>query len=190
MIIFRRRSAGFRKSTRLVKWQNVWSPAATIFYVSKTIDPMPALFNRLGISFQYPENWTLDDSDAILGRRSVTVFSPGGAFWSVTMQTEQADPEKLSEAVVDSMKQEYGGLEADAVEETIADHTLHGYDLAFICLDLTNTAQVRSCRVAHTTYTIYCQAEDREYRIVQRVFEAMTLTLLQSLTDTSMREWE
>ena len=41
---------------------------------------MPARFDKLGISFQYPENWTLDDSDALLGRKSVTVYSPGGRF--------------------------------------------------------------------------------------------------------------
>ena len=27
---------------------------------------MPARFDKLGISFQYPENWTLDDTDAVL----------------------------------------------------------------------------------------------------------------------------
>ena len=31
------------------------------------IEAMPAHFDRLGISFQYPDNWTLDDSDALFG---------------------------------------------------------------------------------------------------------------------------
>ncbi len=52
----------------------------------------------------------------------------------------------------------------------MAGHELVGYDLAFYCLDLTNTAHVRSLRVAHTTYTIYCQAEDREYEQLKKVF--------------------
>ena len=41
---------------------------------------MPARFDSLGISFQYPDNWTLDDSDARLGRKSVTVYGPEGPF--------------------------------------------------------------------------------------------------------------
>lgn len=144
---------------------------------------MPAQFNSLGISFQYPDNWTLDDSDALLGRKSVTVFSPGGAFWSVAIQPGEADPGKLAEAVVDALRPEYESVEAEEISETIAGHELVGYDLAFYCLDLTNTAQVRSFQVAHFTYTIYCQAEDREYEQVKRVFQAMTITLLNSLKD-------
>jgi hypothetical protein len=149
---------------------------------------MPAQFDSLGISFQYPENWTLDDSDALLGRRSVTVYSPGGAFWSVAIHPGKAEPGKLASAAVETMKQEYEGLEAEEVEETVAGHELIGYDLAFYCLDLTNTAHIRSLRFAHTAYTIYCQSEDREYERVKRVFEAMTLTLLNSLKDLRYAE--
>ena len=144
---------------------------------------MPAQFNSLGISFQYPDNWTLDDSDALLGRKSVTVYSPGGAFWSVAIHSGAAEPAKLAAAVVDTMKKEYQGLEAQEIEESVVGHDLFGYDLAFYCLDLTNTAHVRSLRFAYTTYTIYCQAEDREYERVKKVFEAMTITLLNGLKD-------
>ncbi len=149
---------------------------------------MPAHFDGLGISFQYPDNWTLDDSDALLGRKSVTVYSPGGAFWSVAIHSGNAEPAKLAAVVVDAMKQEYQGLEAQEIEESVAGHELVGYDLAFYCLDLTNTAHVRSLRFAHTTYTIYCQAEDREYERLKKVFEAMTITLLSSLKDLRYME--
>jgi hypothetical protein len=137
----------------------------------------------LGISFQYPDNWTLDDSDALLGRKSVTVYSPGGAFWTVAIHSDTAEPAKLAAAIVDTMKQEYQGLEAEETVESVAGHDLLGYDLAFYCLDLTNTAHARSLRFAHNAYTIYCQAEDREYARVKKVFEAMTITFLNSLKD-------
>jgi hypothetical protein len=142
---------------------------------------MPAKFDSLGIAFQYPDNWTLDDSDARLGRKSVTVYGPGGAFWSVAIHPGSADPAKMSAAVVEAMKQEYDSLDAEPAEETIAGRTLLGYDLAFYCLDLTSTAWVRSLRVAKTTYTIFCQAEDREFEQFRLVFLAMTTSLLQAL---------
>ena len=142
---------------------------------------MPACFDSLGISFQYPDNWTLDDSEALLGHMSVTVYSPGGAFWSVAIHSGSAKPAKLTATIVETLRQEYEGLEAQETEECLAGHDLVGYDLAFYCLDLTNTAHVRSFRLSHTTYTIYCQAEDREYERVKQVFRAMTVTLLNSL---------
>jgi hypothetical protein len=144
---------------------------------------MPTHFDRLGIFFQYPDNWTLDDSDALLGRKSVTVYSPGGAFWSVAIHSGTAEPAKLATAVVEAMKREYQDLEAQQTEESVAGHDLVGYDLAFYCLDLTNTAHVRSLRVAHLAYTIFCQAEDREYERINRVFQAMTVSLLEGLKD-------
>ena len=57
---------------------------------------MPATFEKLGISFQYPENWTLDEQDALAGRKSVTVYSPGGAFWTVAVHSKAADPAELA----------------------------------------------------------------------------------------------
>lgn len=149
---------------------------------------MPAQFDGFGISFQYPDNWTLDDSDAVLGRMSVTVFSPNGAFWTVAVYSDDAEPSELAAAVVGAMKQEYQGLEAEAIEETVAGHTLVGYDLAFYCLDLTNTAHVRSLRSSHIAYMVYCQAEDREHQRVGRVFEAMTVSLLNSLGNLRVPE--
>ncbi|MEN6451777.1 MAG: hypothetical protein ABFC96_14905 [Thermoguttaceae bacterium] len=142
---------------------------------------MPARFDSLGISFQYPDNWTLDDSDALLGRKSVTVYSPGGAFWTVTIHPGSADPAKLVAAVVDAMKREYEGLEAEPAEETVAGHELAGYDLAFYCLDLTNTAIIRGLRAGEATYTIFCQAEDREFNQMGGVFRAMTASLLMEM---------
>ncbi|NLF06979.1 MAG: hypothetical protein GX594_03235 [Pirellulaceae bacterium] len=142
---------------------------------------MPARFDRLGIAFQYPENWTLDDSDAILGRHSVTVFSPGGAFWSVAVHAASANLRELIATAIEAMKQEYDSLEAEDVRETIAGHELLGTNLAFYCLDLTNTAQIRSLQTAHSTYTIFCQGEDREFERVKDIFKAMTTSLLSEL---------
>jgi hypothetical protein len=145
---------------------------------------MPAKFEGLGLQFQYPENWTLDDSDALLGRKSVTVYSPGGAFWSVAVHFGPVDPAKLAKIVVDAMRQEYAALESEEVSETIAGYELHGYDLNFYYLDLTNTAQVRCLLRGQTTYTIFCQADDREFKQLQRVFQAISTSLINDLDKT------
>ncbi len=142
---------------------------------------MPARFEKLGMVFQYPDNWTLDEEDARAGRDSVTVYSPGGGFWSVAVHPPYADPADLATAALDAMKQEYAGLEADPVSETVAGHELVGYDLNFYYLDLTNSAEIRCLRTHQASYSIFCQAEDREFSEIQTVFEAMAASLLNEL---------
>lgn len=142
---------------------------------------MPARFEKLGICFQYPDNWTLDEEDALAGGKSVTVYSPGGAFWSVAVHPPSADLARLARAAVDAMREQYPEIEDEEVREAWAGREMIGYDLNFYCLDLTNTAQVRCLRTARRTYTIFCQAEDREYEQIQTVFRAMTTSLLSGL---------
>jgi hypothetical protein len=142
---------------------------------------MPATFDNLGITFQYPDNWQLDEEEMRAGQSAVTVFSPGGAFWSVAMHTTSADPARMAQAALDAMRKEYDDLEAEPVNETIAGHVLIGFDLNFFYLDLTNTARIRSLRAGGTTYTIFYQAEDGEYCEIGLVFAAMTVSLLRGI---------
>jgi hypothetical protein len=138
-------------------------------------------FERLGISFQYPDNWTLDDQDAVAGHGSVTVYSPGGAFWTVAIHPRAADPGRLAQAALDAMREEYEEVEAEEIRETLAGHEILGFNLNFFYLDLTNTACIRSVRTKRTTYTIFYQAEDRDFDRVGQVFQAMTVSLLTKL---------
>ncbi len=149
---------------------------------------MPALFEKWGISFQYPENWNPEEEDTPAGHRSVTLYSPGGAFWSVAVHSQPIDPEELAVVAVDAMRQEYEQLESESTRETIADHELFGFDLNFYCLDLTNTARVRCLSVDQRTFSIFCQAEDREFGRLGVVFQAITTSLLSELK--RMNYWD
>ena len=142
---------------------------------------MPIRFERMGIAFQYPENWTLDEADAPEGGSSVTISSPGGGFWSVAVHPRSAEPTQLARAAVDAMKQEYREIEVATALQEVADRELAGFDLFFYYLDLTNTAQVRCFRDQRASYTVFCQAEDREFEQVRLVFDAMTTSLLTEL---------
>ncbi len=142
---------------------------------------MPIEFNSLGVSFQYPDNWTLDDADALAGRESVTVYSPGGAFWSVAVHPRSRDPARLAMAAVKAMEEEYEGLESEEAREIVAGRETLGYDMSFFYLDLTNTARVRCLRTPTATYCVFCQAEDREFDEVRTVFRAMTARLMEGI---------
>ncbi len=142
---------------------------------------MPCQFSQFGVSFLYPDNWTLDKDDARAGKQSVTVFSPGGGFWSVSIYPRTADPVRLAKTVVRTMQSEYEDLESREAEETVAGHDLIGYDLNFFFMDYTNTASVRCIRTQAATYAIFCQAEDHEFDQIARVFLAMTTSLLNGM---------
>jgi len=40
-------------------------------------------FNRFGLAFDYPDNWSVDTDDSADRYATVTVYAPGGGFWSV-----------------------------------------------------------------------------------------------------------
>jgi hypothetical protein len=145
---------------------------------------MPAQFQKPGLSFLYPENWALDE-DELSGDKSVTVYSPGGGFWSVAIHHGSAEPSSLANAALETMKKEYQDLEVQEVNETLTGRKMIGYDLNFFLLDFTNTAQIRSLKCNQATYTILCQAEDHEFEQIQRVFQAITISLLNGLKELS-----
>jgi hypothetical protein len=139
---------------------------------------MPITYDDLGIHFQFPENWSLEANDEIPDRPTVTVYSPGGAFWSVMRLDGQQDVAQMAQEAGAALKQEYPGADIQEVRETLCDVELEGYDLNFIYLDLISTACIRTAHTAGSSYLIVYQAEDREFAKLNDVFRAMTFSLL------------
>ncbi|MBN1590248.1 MAG: hypothetical protein JW888_12105 [Pirellulales bacterium] len=142
---------------------------------------MPAEFAKMGIRFQYPENWSVSEDISLAGCRSVTVNSPASAFWTLSIHPRLTDPTQLVEVAVQVMREEYKEIEGEMVCEEIEGHQLIGQDINFYCLDLTNTAWIRSVRTDQATYTILCQAEDREFDQIGDVFRAMITSFLANI---------
>ncbi len=144
---------------------------------------MPKIYERLGLQFQYPDNWILDEEEALAGNHSVTVYSPTGAFWSVVVHPADADPLGLAAAAVRALKEEYPDLETVAVEEEVAGLRTTGFDMNFSYLDLTSTATVRVGHHLGKTIAVVCQAEDRDYEQLSNVFRAITHSLLRPTSE-------
>lgn len=141
---------------------------------------MPALYDKSGLRFQYPENWKLEEDEPRPGQNAATVYSPGGAFWSVAVRSPLADPRKLIAEAVEAMREEYSAVEADQTTEFISGFEAVGCNLSFFYLDLISTSSVRCIRTQKATYLIYCQAEDQEFEVLEPVFRAMTYSLLEA----------
>lgn len=139
---------------------------------------MPAVFEKLGIRFLYPDNWIVDEEDALRGNMAVTVYSPGGAFWSIALHPLATDPSELTRSALQAIQSEYEHSESEPATQVVAGQELKGYDVSFFYLDLTNTALIRGFRLRDATCLFLCQAEDRELAQVGAVFDAITTSLL------------
>lgn len=138
-------------------------------------------FQRDGLQFEYPDDWSIDvDADAD-GVAEVTALSPEGGFWSVSVHPSSADPLQLTRAIVDEMRRQYDDIDVEPAGESIEGRELRGHDFNFYCLDLTNTATVRAIRSPAAIHLVLCQAEDREWKRVAPVFSAMTTSLVRGL---------
>lgn len=142
---------------------------------------MPSAFEQDGLRFEYPENWTLD-SAAEGSVEQVVVTSPHTAFWHLTKYPGDTELEPLFDEALAALRSEYKDMETEpAVESEVEAHALAGFDVSFICLDLTNTCWLRGFQTDHATYLLLCQAEDREFAQVEIVFQAMLASLLRNL---------
>ena len=140
---------------------------------------MPAVYDQHGVRFLYPENWRLQE-ELEQAARVITLETPGGGFWSVHVYPPDQPTDRLVEAALATMRQEYQELEAKSVEETIGGYPAAGYDLTFYCLDFVVVCRVRSCSTPRHSLLLLYQAEDREFDALEAVFSAITLSLLAS----------
>ena len=138
-------------------------------------------FRRFGLEFDYPEGWTVDVDEADDSGAAVTVSAPGGGFWSVSGHAADAPADELAEAVLRQMREEYRDLDAEPADDEVGGRALPGYDLNFYCLDLTNTAQIRTLATPAAVYVLFCQAEDRDWERIAPVFAAMTASFVGGL---------
>ncbi|QDU54742.1 hypothetical protein [Aeoliella mucimassa] len=139
---------------------------------------MHSVYEKDGLRFAYPENWTVEDDDTSTATASATVTSPDTAFWTVMFYRGNHDAEQLTEAVLEAFRQEYPQLEVDPAENMHQGGSIFGYDLSFSFVDLLSTATIRAFNQPEGTYLVLCQAEDHEIPAVEPVFEAMTASLM------------
>ena len=141
---------------------------------------MPAYFEKLGISFQYPETWELDDQLEGGDARTVSVQSPEGAFWMLSVHRSDESPERLCQAAIKTFQEEYQQIDVVASREEYHAIELLGYELNFYCLDLTTTALIQAATTRQGTLMILAQAEDRQFERIALVFQAINASLLEA----------
>ena len=139
-----------------------------------------SVYEHHGVHFEYPENWTLDDDQSDQSQATITLFSPGGAFWMLRVLPCDTDLPLMLKTVLDALADEYQDVDSVAVSDQVDSQAMIGYDVNYYCLDLTTSALIRGFKTFRASYALLCQAEDREFTRVKPVFHAMTTSLVRA----------
>ena len=139
---------------------------------------MPGLYEKDGLRFAYPDNWTIDDEETGSAAAAATVNSPQTAFWTVMLYEGLRNTQELADCVLEALQSEYPQLEVDRIDSPDDDVGCE-YQLSFCYFDLLNTATIRSFHDRDRTFLVLTQAEDHELATVEPVFDAMTASLVQ-----------
>jgi len=139
---------------------------------------MSGVFERDGVRFSYPENWRLEEDEAVEWPRSVSVESPAGAFWNLIVHPAGTDVEALAQTTLEALRGEYEQAEYQPVWDKIEGRPMKGFDVQFIFLDLVVEAQIRAFALDDFVVVVLTQGEDRDFQALAEVFKAMTVSLV------------
>jgi hypothetical protein len=133
-------------------------------------------FSEDGVSFRYPENWSLE-REAAEGGWTVTLQSKETAFMVVTLDPTMPAPEEMAKTALEALRSEYPDLEADSAVDMLAGELAVGHDIQFFSLDLANTVYTRCLYCAAGALLVYWQMNDLELPALEPVVRAVCASL-------------
>ena len=162
---------------------------------------MTKVYRGLGLACTYPENWQLSEETVAEHADQSTVVgfnlqSPTSAFMSVYRYPQSVSPDEAIEEATKAIAADYEGIElasfaperellhvelAPSQPKSNVPNASRGTDLNFYYLDLLITVRLISFQFSHYTFLVQFQAEDRDFTSMERVFQAMLITMIQSL---------
>jgi hypothetical protein len=135
---------------------------------------MTQYFHADGISFDYPDNWTIERETTDDGW-TVTLQSPGTAFVLVRLDRNLPLAEDVATVSLEALREDYPDLEARSAVETMASEMAIGHDIEFFSLDLAVSACTRVFYGLAGTVLVFCQvsdADEEEHEPVLRAIRA------------------
>ena len=137
---------------------------------------MSRQFQDDGISFRYPESWTMEREENEDGW-TVLLQSPGTAFMTLSCDYSGATTEEVAGVALEALQAEYPNLESEPRVDTLAGQMAIGHDIQFFSLDLTNTCWTRSLYSSEGTLLVLCQTNDLELEQYEPILRAICASL-------------
>jgi hypothetical protein len=133
-------------------------------------------FSEDGVSFVCPDGWRLEREEAESGW-TVTLQSPGTAFALVSLDRTLPDTEEVAATVLEALRSDYPGLEAEPCVDMLAGEMAVGHDIHFFSLDLSNTCRTRSIYAGAGTLLVMYQMNDAEEQEYEPAVRGMCASL-------------
>lgn len=143
---------------------------------------MTATYQFGQLSLLYPENWLLSETDSIADDRSVqlTLEAPSGGLWMLSTAPASADISALIREASQAIGDQFDDVEWSEFDQDFFGHRATGVDGFFYSLDLLICAKIRCFKTLDHTIVVVIQSESRALEKDSDVFDAITLSLLQS----------
>ncbi|MEO2016857.1 MAG: hypothetical protein ABGZ53_21075 [Fuerstiella sp.] len=132
-----------------------------------------APYNDHGVMFLYPDIWQLDeetDGQDIM----ITVSTAGICFWTLRIIPTSPAPPQAVETCVTAFQEEYDDAEVENVNSMLAEMPAYSRDVTFFCMELLNTAALRSVRTSDFTLLVWWQATSQELDDLRPMLDEMT----------------
>ena len=139
---------------------------------------MTAKYDRDNLTFQYPENWRLDEDPPRGFPRSISVSAESGAFWCATVCDPHTSLDDLTRQYIQTLENEYEDLEQQPIDVELGSDIVSGLELQFFCLDFLVRSLLLGVPLRDRNVLLTWQAEDREFDKIEPVFRAISLSLL------------
>ena len=149
---------------------------------------MPALYEKMGLKFQYPENWKLTEPTDNDLPQQISLETPNGGWWSISLFPREHDSAAMiadakkglqaqyPEAEFADIKNEFAGLlKPDSPVDSDAAPSV---EANFFCLDFLVTSTLHVVLTERYKMLIWFQAESREFEQLKDVFRAITISML------------
>ncbi|HIF00535.1 MAG TPA: hypothetical protein EYG03_13585 [Planctomycetes bacterium] len=130
-------------------------------------------YNNHGVMFLYPDIWQLDeetDGEGVI----ITVSAPGPRFWTLRILLSSPAPPQAVESCVAAFQDEYEDAEVENVSTMLAEMPACARDVTFFCMELLNTAALRSVRTSDFTLLVWWQATSNELDELRPMLDEMT----------------
>jgi hypothetical protein len=133
-------------------------------------------FERDGVSFKYPGNWSVESEDAGDGW-TVTLTSPETAFLLVSLRPDADSPLQVAEEALSALRAEYSELEAVQVVDNLAGQPAVGHDIDFLTLDTPIIGWTRCVDTGRGPLLVLCQSAEYDRDANEPVLKAVCASL-------------
>ncbi len=134
-------------------------------------------FSRSGISFDYPNDWLCEiEGDDF--EWTTSFQSNHTAFIILTLISEESLPHEIVDQSLETLKQDYPDLVAEATVESIANQVAYGYDIDFFSSDIPILCWTRSFQLQNGSLFLLAQAAENEEETIQIAFNMIRSSLI------------